>query len=180
MKVEATTLAAVKLLTPRVFEDARGWFFESYNRRVLLAAGIDADFVQDNHSRSRRGVLRGLHYQVRQAQGKLVRCLSGSIYDVAVDLRRSSNDFGRHVGCELRADSHQALWIPAGFAHGFLALEDDTEVFYKTTDYWAPEHERCVRWDDPALAIPWPLEGAPVINAKDAAATLLADAETYP
>lgn len=180
MIVEATAIEAVKLVTPRLFEDARGWFFESYNRRVLLAAGIDAEFVQDNQSRSARGVVRGLHYQVRQAQGKLVRCVAGAIFDVAVDLRRSSPDFGRSVACELRADTRQALWVPAGFAHGFLALADDTEVLYKTTDYWAPEHERCVRWNDPALSIPWPLDGTPVLNGKDAEAPLLADAETYP
>ena len=181
MKGTPTELPEVLVLEPRVFQDARGFFVESYNRKTLAdAAGITQDFVQDNHSRSTRGVLRGLHYQVRQPQGKLVRALSGRIFDVAVDLRRASPRFGKWVGVELSADNFRQLWVPAGFGHGFLVLSDTAEVLYKTTDYYAPAHERSVRWDDPTLAIAWPaLDVAPVLSAKDAQAPALAAAEVF-
>jgi len=181
MNVIATDLPEVLILEPRVFGDARGFFYESWNRRAFLdATGVDADFVQDNHSRSARGVLRGLHYQIRQPQGKLVRVIAGEVYDVAVDVRRASAHFGRWTACRLSAENHRMLWVPPGFAHGFLVLSDSAEFLYKTTDYYAPEHERCIRWDDPQLAIPWPLEGAPALSAKDQAGAALADAEVYP
>jgi dTDP-4-dehydrorhamnose 3,5-epimerase len=180
MKVTPTTLADVLLIEPRVFGDARGFFFESYNRRDFAQAGLDAEFVQDNHSRSARGVLRGLHYQVEHAQGKLVRVISGQVYDVAVDMRRSSPTFGRWVGMTLSADDKQMLWIPPGFAHGFLVLSDAAEFLYKTTDYWYPEFERSLLWNDSALGIAWPLQQAPTLAAKDAAGTPLALADAYP
>jgi len=181
MKVTATEIPAVLLLEPRVFGDERGFFLESYNRRAFReATGLDPDFVQDNHSRSAKNVLRGLHYQIRQPQGKLVRVTAGAIWDVAVDLRRSSPTFGRWVGFELDADTHRVAWIPAGFAHGFLVTSEVAEVQYKTTDYYAPEHERALLWNDPGIAIPWPLVGEPVLAAKDRAGRLLADAEVYP
>jgi dTDP-4-dehydrorhamnose 3,5-epimerase len=180
MRATATSLPGVLSIEPRVFEDARGFFFESYNRRALAEAGVDAEFVQDNHSRSVRGVLRGLHYQVVHPQGKLVRVIAGEVFDVAVDLRRSSPTFGRHVAMHLSAASRQMLYIPPGFAHGFLVLSDAAEFLYKTTDYWHPVHERTLRFDDPALGIAWPLDGAPLLAPKDAAGTLLADADTYP
>jgi dTDP-4-dehydrorhamnose 3,5-epimerase len=181
MKVTPTELPEVLVLEPRVFSDARGFFVESYNRRTLAeAAGITKVFVQDNHSRSTRGVLRGLHYQVRQPQDKLVRVLAGRIFDVAVDLRRGSPRFGRWVGVELSADNFRQLWVPVGFGHGFLVLSETAEVLYKTTDYYAPAHERCVRWDDPTLAIAWPELGiAPILSAKDAQGPVLADAEVF-
>jgi len=180
MRVTPTTLADVLLIEPRVFGDARGFFFESYNRRDFAQAGLDAEFVQDNHSRSARGVLRGLHYQVEHAQGKLVRVISGQVYDVAVDMRRSSPTFGRWVGMTLSADDKQMLWIPPGFAHGFLVLSDAAEFLYKTTDYWYPEFERSLLWNDSALGIAWPLQQAPTLAAKDAAGTPLAIADAYP
>jgi dTDP-4-dehydrorhamnose 3,5-epimerase len=181
MKVTPTELPEVLILEPRVFQDPRGFFLESYNRKTLAeTAGITAEFVQDNHSRSSRGVLRGLHYQIRQPQDKLVRVLSGSIYDVAVDLRRNSPRFGRWVGVELTGDNFRQLWVPAGFGHGFLVLSETAEVMYKTTDYYAPAHERCVRWDDPALGITWPqLDVAPNLSAKDAQGLPLAQAEVF-
>jgi len=179
MKVTPTAIPDVKLVEPRVFGDDRGFFYESWNARTLAAAGIDAVFVQDNHSRSRRGVLRGLHYQIEHAQGKLVRCVIGEVYDVAVDLRRSSPTFGRHVGMILSSTNQRMLWVPPGFAHGFLVLSEDAEFLYKTTDYWHPEHERTLLWNDPALGIAWPLSGEPVLAAKDAAGRLLVDADTY-
>mgnify|MGYP001068240057 CR=1 FL=1 len=180
MKVLATELPEVLVIEPRVFGDARGFFFESYNRRAFAAAtGVDAEFVQDNHSRSVRNVLRGLHYQIRQPQGKLIRVVVGEVFDVAVDLRRSSPRFGRWVGVHLSAENKRMLWVPPGFAHGFLALTD-AEVLYKTTDYYAPEHERCLRWDDPTLAIAWPLAEAPLLSAKDRQGVSLAEAEVYP
>jgi dTDP-4-dehydrorhamnose 3,5-epimerase len=179
MRATPTSLPDVILIEPRVFEDARGFFFESYNRRAFAEAGIDVEFVQDNHSRSRRGVLRGLHYQIEHPQGKLVRVIAGEVYDVAVDLRRASPYFGRHVGVTLSAASHRMLYIPPGFAHGFLVLSDVAEFLYKTTDYWYPAHERTLRWNDPALRIAWPLEGEPTLAGKDAAGAVLADAETY-
>ena len=180
MQVTPTSLPEVLLIEPRVFGDERGFFYESWNRRAFAAAGIAAEFVQDNHSRSRRGVLRGLHYQVEHAQGKLVRAVAGEVFDVAVDLRRSSPTFGKSMGCVLSAVNKHMLWVPPGFAHGFLVLSDDAEFLYKTTDYWYPEHERTLLWNDPALGITWPLSGAPILTAKDAAGTPLAAAELYP
>jgi dTDP-4-dehydrorhamnose 3,5-epimerase len=169
----------VLLIAPRVFGDARGFFLESYNRRAFAAIGVDADFVQDNHSLSRKGVLRGLHYQIRQPQGKLVRVVAGEVWDVAVDLRRSSPHFGRAVGFALSAENKRIAWIPPGFAHGFLVVSEVAEFLYKTTDYYAPEHERCLLWNDPALAIDWPLAGEPLLSDKDRRGVPLADAEVY-
>ncbi|MEX2151172.1 MAG: dTDP-4-dehydrorhamnose 3,5-epimerase [Steroidobacteraceae bacterium] len=180
MNVIPTDLPGVLLLEPRVFGDARGFFFEAYNRRAFhKATGIDVDFVQDNHSRSSKNVLRGLHYQVRQAQGKLVRVIAGEVWDVAVDLRRASPKFGRWTGVTLSAQSRRMVWIPPGFAHGFLVVSDSAEVLYKTTDYYAPEHERTLLWNDPALAIQWPLAGAPVLTEKDRRGAPLATAEVF-
>ncbi len=180
MKVAPTSLPDVLLIEPRVFEDARGHFFESWNARALAAAGIDATFVQDNHSRSNRGVLRGLHYQIRHPQGKLVRCVKGEVFDVAVDMRRGSPTFGRSVGVTLSEDNRRILWVPPGFAHGFFVVSDSADFLYKTTDYWYPEHERTLLWNDPALGIGWPFPGAPIVNAKDAAGVPFAAAEAYP
>lgn len=181
MKAIPTALPGVILLEPKVFGDDRGFFFESYNRRAFReATGLDPDFVQDNHSRSARNVLRGLHYQVRQPQGKLVRVTSGEVYDVAVDLRRSSPAFGRWVGLTLSAANHRMLWVPEGFAHGFVVTSEHAEFLYKTTDYYAPEHERSLLWNDPALGIAWPVEGTPLLKPRDAAAPPLASAETFP
>jgi dTDP-4-dehydrorhamnose 3,5-epimerase len=179
MKVAPTAIADVCVIEPRVFEDERGFFFESYNRRALQAAGIDAAFVQDNHSRSRRGVLRGLHYQIEHAQGKLVRVIEGEVYDVAVDLRRRSPTFGRHVGVNQSAANRRMLYIPPGFAHGFLVVSDAAEFLYKTTDYWYPEHERTLLWRDPALGIAWPDGIEPLLAPKDAAGAPLASADVY-
>jgi len=180
MIVTPTELPDVKLIAPRVFEDDRGCFFESWNARAFAAAGLEATFVQDNHSQSRRGVLRGLHYQIEHAQGKLVRAVAGEVFDVVVDLRRSSPTFGRAVGITLSAKNRRMLWVPPGFAHGFLAMSDDVEFLYKTTDYWYPQHERTLLWNDAALGIGWPLTGRPILTAKDAAGTPLAAAEVYP
>jgi dTDP-4-dehydrorhamnose 3,5-epimerase len=180
MKVTPTALADVLLIEPRVFGDERGFFFESYSRRAFAEAGLGAEFVQDNHSRSARGVLRGLHYQIEHAQGKLVRVISGEVYDVAVDMRRSSPTFGRSIGMTLSARDKQMLWIPPGFAHGFLVLSDAAEFLYKTTDYWYPEFERSLLWNDSALGIAWPLEQAPTLAAKDAAGTPFSLADAYP
>lgn len=181
MKARRTEIPDVVVIEPQVFSDERGFFFESYNRAAFAeAAGVDPEFVQDNHSRSRQGVLRGLHYQVRHAQGKLVRALAGEVWDVAVDLRRSSPSFGRSVGLRLSAETKNMVWIPPGFAHGFLTLSPVAEVLYKTTDYYKPEHERTLLWSDPALKIAWPLQGAPLLAPKDARGTPLAQAETYP
>jgi len=179
MKVESTELDGVKLIEPRVFGDDRGFFLESFNARAFDAAGLAATFVQDNHSGSRRGVLRGLHYQVEHAQGKLVRVAVGEVFDVVVDLRRSSPTFGRSLGMTLSAENRLMLWVPAGFAHGFLTMSDHAEFLYKTTDYWYPEHERTLLWNDPALGIAWPLSAAPVLTRKDAAGTPLAQADVY-
>jgi dTDP-4-dehydrorhamnose 3,5-epimerase len=175
-----TAIPEVLVLEPKVFGDSRGFFLESWNERAFAAAGIPARFVQDNHSRSSRNVLRGLHYQLRQAQGKLVRVIAGEIYDVAVDIRRSSPTFGRWVGVALSAENRRMMWVPPGFAHGFLVISDATEVLYKATDYYAPEHERTIVWNDPELAIAWPLAGEPVLSAKDVAGTGFRDAEAYP
>ena len=169
------------MIEPAVFGDARGAFFESWNRRAFSKlAGHDVEFVQDNHSVSARGVLRGLHYQVRQSQGKLVRVVAGEVFDVVVDLRRSSPTFGRWVGEKLSAENRRMMWVPEGFAHGFLVLSDMAEFLYKTTDYYAPQHERTLLWNDPAVGVKWPLEGAPVLKPRDAAGTPLASAETFP
>ena len=180
MNVVHTGLPDVLVLEPKVFGDARGFFLESWNAREFAAAGIAAAFVQDNHSRSSRGVLRGLHYQVAQAQGKLVRVIAGEVYDVAVDLRRASPAFGRWVGVALSADNRRMVWIPPGFAHGFLVVSEAAEVLYKATDYYAPEHERTIAWDDPELAIAWPLAGAPTLSARDRAGARFRDAQTFP
>jgi dTDP-4-dehydrorhamnose 3,5-epimerase len=181
MKVERTALPDVLVLEPKVFGDQRGFFMESYNRRALESeAGIKLEFVQDNHSRSAKGVLRGLHYQIRQTQGKLVRVIAGAIFDVAVDIRRSSPTFGKSVSVELSAGNKRMVWIPPGFAHGFLTLSDDTEVLYKATDYYAPEHERILLWSDPEIGIKWPLEEAPLVSDKDAGGSSLKSAEVFP
>lgn len=180
MQVTPTALPEVLLIEPKVFGDARGFFFESYNRRAFQeGTGLDVEFVQDNHSRSARHVLRGLHYQIRQPQGKLVRCVAGSVFDVAVDLRRSSPRFGQWAGAELSAENKRMLWIPPGFAHGFLVLSEFAEFLYKTTDYYAPEYERAIAWNDPDLGIRWPIEGAPLLSAKDQAARPLREAEVF-
>jgi len=182
LAAEPTALPEVVLVRPKVYGDARGFFVETWQQRKFQALGIEARFVQDNHSRSRLHTLRGLHYQVQQPQGKLVRPLRGRIYDVAVDLRRSSPRFGRWVGVMLADDTGEALWVPPGFAHGFLALSDVVDVLYKCTDFYAPEHERILRWDDPSLGIPWPLPpgAAPVLAPRDARGASLAEADTYP
>lgn len=181
MNVVATDLPGVLILEPKVFGDDRGFFFESYNARVFREkTGLDVDFVQDNHSRSAKNVLRGLHYQISQPQGKLVRVIAGEVFDVAVDLRRSSPSFGRWVGFRLSAENKRMAWIPAGFAHGFVVVSETAEFLYKTTDYWAPEFERTVLWNDPDLAIDWPLAGEPILAAKDQAGRRLRDAEVYP
>ena len=180
MRVTPTAIPDVLVVEPRVFGDDRGFFFESWNRRALAQAGLDVDFVQDNHSRSARGVLRGLHYQIRHPQGKLVRVVAGEVFDVAVDLRRGSPTFGRHVAVTLSAENKRMLWVPPGFAHGFCVTSASADFLYKTTDYWHAEHERTLLWNDPALGIAWPLDGAPALAAKDAAGLPLAAAETYP
>lgn len=179
-QVTPTALPEVLILEPKVFGDERGFFFESYNQRDFAqATGLQLEFVQDNHSRSAKNVLRGLHYQVQQPQGKLVRVVQGEVYDVAVDLRQSSAHFGRWVGVHLSAENKRQLWIPAGFAHGFVVLSDTAEFLYKTTDYYAPAHERCILWDDPAIGIRWPIAAPPILAAKDAAGKLFAEAEVF-
>ncbi|MFJ2993364.1 dTDP-4-dehydrorhamnose 3,5-epimerase [Pandoraea sp. NPDC087047] len=169
MQLISAAIPDIKVIEPKVFGDSRGYFFESFNQRNFDdALGETLTFVQDNQSRSARGVLRGLHYQVRQPQGKLVRVLQGEIYDVAVDIREGSPTFGKWVAEVLSAANNKQLWIPAGFAHGFMVTSETAEVLYKTTDYWAPQFERCIRWDDPTLAIPWPLDGiTPIVSDKD-------------
>ena len=181
MKVIETPIPDLLVLEPRVFGDSRGFFLESWNERTFReATGVSLPFVQDNHSRSARGVLRGLHYQLRQAQGKLVRVVRGSVFDVAVDLRRSSSTFGRWYGAELSEENHRQLWIPPGFGHGFLVTSDSADFLYKATDYYAPEHERCVLWNDPALGISWPIEGlTPLLSEKDRQGLPLSEAEVY-
>jgi dTDP-4-dehydrorhamnose 3,5-epimerase len=181
MEITQTSLGGVLLIDPKVFGDARGFFFESFNARHFSElTGFIPPFVQDNHSRSAKGVLRGLHYQIRQPQGKLVRVSAGEVFDVAVDLRRSSPTFGKWEGVFLSADNKRQLWIPPGFAHGFVVLSDNAEFLYKTTDYWAPEHERCIRWDDPAIGIQWPIDFVPALSAKDAKGAAFSAAETFP
>jgi dTDP-4-dehydrorhamnose 3,5-epimerase len=180
MKATSTGLADLLILEPRVFTDERGFFFESFNQNEFEGLiGSPARFVQDNHSLSGHNVLRGLHYQVEHPQGKLVRVISGEVYDVSVDLRRSSPTFGKWFGVRLSAENKRVLWIPEGFAHGFLVLSGQAESLYKTTDYWHPEHERCIAWNDPELAINWPLVGAPIVSAKDAAGSLFKQAELF-
>jgi dTDP-4-dehydrorhamnose 3,5-epimerase len=180
MNVIKTNLPEVLIIEPRVFGDDRGVFFESFNAKKFAAlSGIDTPFVQDNHSLSAKNVLRGLHYQIHQAQGKLVRVVSGEVFDVAVDIRKSSPHFGQWSGTLLSAKNKRQLWIPPGFAHGFMVMSDSAEFLYKTTDYWAPEHERCLQWNDPAVGIEWPLAGAPLMSAKDQQGRLLADAEVF-
>jgi dTDP-4-dehydrorhamnose 3,5-epimerase len=179
MKVIETVLPGVLILEPRVFGDERGFFMESYNKRVMAEAGITQEFVQDNHSRSAKGVLRGLHYQIRQPQGKLVRVVAGEVYDVAVDMRRGSPNFGRWTGMQISAENRLMAWIPPGFAHGFYVVSEFAEFLYKTTDYYAPEHERCLLWNDPALAIDWPLDGEPVLSEKDRLGKPLDQAEAF-
>ena len=180
MKIIPTSLPDVLLIEPRVFPDSRGFFFESYQKKQFQEAGIDADFVQDNHSKSCQGTLRGLHYQIRQAQGKLVRVIAGEVFDVAVDLRRHSPTFGQWVGDYLSAENKRMLWVPAGFAHGFYVTSAEAEVVYKASDYYAPEWERSLLWNDPAVGISWPVQSqAPILSAKDAAGKLLREAEAY-
>ena len=180
MRAVRTAIPGVLILEPKVFADSRGFFLESFNKKTFReATGLDVEFVQDNHSRSAKNVLRGLHYQIRQPQGKLVRVTAGEVWDVAVDLRRGSPTFGKWVAASLSAESRRMAWIPPGFAHGFLVVSETAEVQYKTTDYYAPEHERSLLWNDPALAISWPLAGEPVLADKDRSGTPLAAAETY-
>lgn len=180
MKVVPTRIPEVLILEPRVFGDERGFFYESFNARAFEeATGVTRKFVQDNHSRSARGVLRGLHYQIEQPQGKLVRVVSGEVLDVAVDIRRSSPSFAQWVGVHLSAENNRQLWVPEGFAHGFVVLSEYAEFLYKTTDYYAPAHERCIRWDDPELAIDWQFDEAPQLSGKDQAAPFLRDAELF-
>lgn len=180
MKIVTAEILEILLIEPRVFEDERGFFYESYNQRAFTEkAGMSVQFVQDNHSRSNRNVLRGLHYQIQQPQGKLVRAISGAILDVAVDLRSNSSTFGQSVSYNLSAENKHQLWIPPGFAHGFLVLSDSAEVLYKTTDYYAPQHERCIVWNDPDLAIDWPLSAPPIVSAKDQAGQQFKTAEVF-
>jgi len=182
MEFEPTGIPDVVLIRPKVFGDPRGYFFESWEERKFAAAGLDVKFVQDNHSRSARHILRGLHYQIQQAQGKLVRVVTGAVFDVAVDIRRSSPTFGRWVGVTLTEENHHMLWVPPGFAHGFVVLSESADFLYRCTDFWAPAHERAIAWNDPDLNIRWPLpEGAqPLLSAKDAVAKSFRDAEYFP
>jgi len=180
MRVIHTAIPDLLIIEPKVFGDDRGFFFESFNRRRFAElTGRDVDFVQDNHSRSAQNVLRGLHYQIQHPQGKLVRVVQGAVLDVAVDIRKSSPTFGKHVDVVLSAENKLMLWIPEGFAHGFSVLTESAEFLYKTTDYWFPEYERCIRWDDPALAIDWKLQAEPVVSVKDAQGKTLAEAELF-
>ena len=180
MQIVETGIPGLLVIEPKVWGDARGFFFESYNqRRFEELTGVRKTFVQDNHSRSARNVLRGLHYQIRQSQGKLVRVVAGEVYDVAVDIRRGSPTFGKWFGLHMSADNKKMLWIPEGFAHGFVVLSEHAEFLYKTTDYWAPEHERCIRWNDPELAIDWQISGEPVLSARDQAGMPFRDAEVF-
>jgi dTDP-4-dehydrorhamnose 3,5-epimerase len=180
IEVTATALPEVKIIEPKVFGDARGYFYESFNAREFaehVEAGVE--FVQDNHSRSQKGVLRGLHYQIRRPQGKLVRVVEGEVFDVAVDIRKSSPRFGKWVGVYLSGDNHRQLWVPPGFAHGFVVLSASAQFLYKTTDYWFPEFERCIRWNDERIAIDWPMDFEPLVSAKDERGTTLTDAEVF-
>jgi dTDP-4-dehydrorhamnose 3,5-epimerase len=178
--VTPTAIPEVLILEPKVFGDARGFFYESFNARDFAqATGLDVSFVQDNHSKSAKGVLRGLHYQIQHAQGKLVRVVQGEVFDVVVDLRKRSPTFGQWVGVHLSADNHRQLWVPPGFAHGFVVLSESAESLYKVTDFWYPEHERSLLWNDPAIGIDWPVDGQPLLAAKDAAGKLLAEAPCF-
>ncbi|MEZ5734629.1 MAG: dTDP-4-dehydrorhamnose 3,5-epimerase [Novosphingobium sp.] len=180
MKAEPTVIPDVVTIDPKVFGDERGFFMETWNAVRFAEAGLDLSFVQDNQSRSARGVLRGIHYQVSRPQGKLVRVTAGRVFDVAVDLRRSSTTFGQWVGVELSAENKRMLWVPPGFGHGFLALEDRTDLVYKCTDFYSPDDERCLAWDDPAVGIVWPLDGIePILSQKDQGGRVLAEAELY-
>ena len=179
MKAVATAIPDVLIIEPKVFGDDRGFFYESWNQRSFENLGLNVQFVQDNHSRSQQGVLRGLHYQIQHHQGKLVRAVLGEVYDVAVDLRRSSPTFGQWAGFVLSAENKRMMWIPPGFAHGFYVTSESAEFLYKTTDYWYPEHERCLLWNDPDLAIAWPLIGEPQLAAKDSTGVQLTQAEVY-
>ncbi|SFA80021.1 dTDP-4-dehydrorhamnose 3,5-epimerase [Collimonas sp. OK607] len=180
MQVQTTNIPEVLIFEPKVFGDDRGFFYESFNeRRFNELTGLKASFVQDNHSKSAKNVLRGLHYQIRQPQGKLVRVVAGEVFDVAVDVRKSSPTFGHWVGVTLSAENKRQLWIPEGFAHGFVVTSESAEFLYKTTDYWAPEFERSILWNDPAIAISWPVHDAPLLSGKDQEAKLLADAEVF-
>jgi len=180
MHVIPAAIPDILILEPKVFGDDRGFFFESFNARTFVKlTGLQREFVQDNHSKSGQGVLRGLHYQIKQPQGKLVRVVAGEVFDVAVDLRKSSPSFGQWVGEYLSAENKRQIWIPEGFAHGFLVLSNTAEFLYKTTDYYAPEHERSLHWNDPAIGIQWPIQGKPLLAAKDAAGKLLAEAEVF-
>ncbi|WP_137936069.1 dTDP-4-dehydrorhamnose 3,5-epimerase [Chitinivorax sp. B] len=181
MQLIDTRIPDVKLIVPKVFGDERGFFYESFNTRLFNElTGIKLDFVQDNHSKSAKGVLRGLHYQIQHAQGKLVRVVAGEVFDVAVDIRRSSPTFGQWVGEILSADNKRMMWVPPGFAHGFVVVSETAEFLYKTTDYWYPEFERAIAWDDPILAISWPLLDKPTLSAKDRQGIVLSQAEVYP
>ena len=181
MKVTPTAIPDVLIIEPKVFGDARGCFYESFNQKAFNeATGLDVNFVQDNHSRSAKGVLRGLHYQIQQPQGKLVRVVRGSVFDVAVDIRKDSPAFGKWVGIELTEDNHKQLWIPAGFAHGFMVTAESTDVLYKSTSYYAPQHERCIAWNDPSLDIQWPTYGkSPLLSAKDTMGESFLEAQAY-
>jgi dTDP-4-dehydrorhamnose 3,5-epimerase len=180
VNIVTTAIADVLIIEPKVFGDERGFFFESFNqRRFNELTGTDLQFVQDNHSRSAQNVLRGLHYQIQQPQGKLVRVVQGAVYDVAVDIRRSSATFGQYIGVELSAENKRMLWVPPGFAHGFVVLSDTAEFLYKTTDYWAPEFERSIAWNDPTINIQWPIQGEPALSAKDQQGKLLKEAEHF-
>ena len=180
MKVTPTTIPDVLVIEPKVFGDARGFFFESFNQKAFnQATGMNLDFVQDNHSRSAKGVLRGLHYQIEQPQGKLVRVVRGTVFDVAVDIRKGSPTFGKWAGVELTEDNHRQMWVPPGFAHGFLVLSDSADFLYKTTGYWAPEFERSILWSDPVIGIEWPIDQAPLLSIKDRNSKLLKDAEVF-
>lgn len=181
MKIIDTRIPDVKILEPKVFSDQRGFFYESFNQKQFKdLTGLIVNFVQDNHSKSQQGVLRGLHYQINQAQGKLVRVIQGEVFDVAVDLRKSSNTFGNWVGIILSAENNRQAWVPTGFAHGFVVLSKSAEFLYKTTDFYAPEHERCIRWDDPELAIDWPVSGLDIqLSEKDKQGILFSDAEFF-
>jgi dTDP-4-dehydrorhamnose 3,5-epimerase len=180
MKIVSTAIPDVLIIEPKAFGDERGFFYESFNQRTFTElTGVSVNFVQDNHSKSARNVLRGLHYQIQQAQGKLVRVVAGEVFDVAVDVRKSSPTFGQWVGVTLSADNKRQLWIPPGFAHGFVVTSESAEFLYKTTDYWAPEHERSIAWNDPAIGIQWPAGLVPTLSGKDQVGKMLADAEVF-
>jgi dTDP-4-dehydrorhamnose 3,5-epimerase len=180
MKATPTAIPEVMVIEPKVFGDSRGFFFESFNQRAFNeATGLEVQFVQDNHSRSAKGVLRGLHYQIEQPQGKLVRVVRGAVFDVAVDIRKHAPTFGKWVGMELTEDNHKQLWVPPGFAHGFVVLSESADFLYKTTDYYAPANERCIAWDDPTIAVQWPLGTLPVLSGKDRQGKSFSEAEHF-